>query len=332
MEANPSSTQAFNDANVSPSSGSTEDGTAKAMRMMLAMGYRRGEALGKRMQSKPEDEGEVEEEEEEEDDDETSGPKAGEPDLALPPEDEPDSLDTDEEQAIQRDRAASQAREEDEYLSGGISSSPFAAVLSKTSATEPLRPDQRWLGLNRRAGIGMIPATSPAVSRAIQAKASSSSIPASTASVEADFRSRISREHQDRHDANLLSRARKTLIELDKSANTQYSPLWLDAELYHVLSGHTSSNLDTGTIDERMQKDAAFREAVELLQWVFGSGEEDKVKEAQLFCDLKTKEQLELVLGSLRKQHCYCLFCGCQYSDQDDLAKHCPGEMEDDHD
>ncbi len=333
--------------------GAGEDGTTKAMRMMLAMGYRRGEALGKRKPNssvlETRDE-EVEEEEEEEEEDvkvaEASRVAQGSnaaPRMvpSRPPDDaDSESLDTDEEIAIEEDRRASQSREQDEYLSGGTSATllrPASIPVISSSSTnpaEPLRPDQRWLGLHRRAGIGMIPKTSNDISQAIRTKASTHSSTSSqdTAAAEADFRTRISRQQQQRHDLNLLTRARRTLVQLDQAGSTQYNPLWLDSELYHVLSGHTPSSLDAGTIDEKMHRDPAFKEAVELLQLVFSSEDEEHVNEAKTFVGLEIKAQLELVLGCLRSRHRYCLFCGCQYASEEELQRSCPGLEEDDHD
>nr|CDI51545.1 conserved hypothetical protein [Melanopsichium pennsylvanicum 4] len=321
-----------------------EDGTTKAMRMMLAMGYRRGEALGRRMQDLPNQQQEEEEEEEEEEGEKEEEElakkitfKAGTGAANAPIESDPEPLDTDEEAAALSDLSDSQTREGDEYLTGGVFSVPFSSKLAHPSSanTRPLRPDQRWLGLNRRAGIGMIPRTPSAVASAIRAKASSTLGTLTTAQSEAEvhFRARISREHQERHDSNLLSRARKTLIELDTASGTQYSPLWLDSDLYNILSGHTvAPDMNATTIDERMQKDACFKQAVELLQSAFSAEDKTQVQEADTFCNLEINQQLELVLSSLRHQHQYCLFCGCGYEDQQDLAAHCPGETEGDHD
>ncbi|GAK62032.1 uncharacterized protein PAN0_001c0229 [Moesziomyces antarcticus] len=309
------------------------DGTSKAMKMMLAMGYRRGEALGRRQRGGSQ---EVEEEEEEDDDDQDEGStevKSAAGRTRGPPDDtDAEGLDTDEEDAARRERDDSDAREEDEYLTGGVSSAPFSLQtgpsVTSTGLTEPLRPDQRWLGLHRRAGIGMIPPTKPDVSAAILS-ASSSLRSTDDEALVADFRTRVSRAHQERHELNLLTRARKTLIDLDRTAGIEYSPLWLDAPLYHLLSGH-SADSNPQTIDERMHKDTAFKSAVHLLQHAF-SAQDPQQKEAHKFCNLDTKSQLQLVLDCLRTSHYYCLFCGCSYTDQQDLAQHCPGQSEDDH-
>ncbi|KAJ9476542.1 G-patch domain-containing protein [Pseudozyma hubeiensis] len=332
------------DARVGEASGG-EDGTTKAMRMMLAMGYRRGQALGKRVQGSDGQEEEPEVEEEEEDEVEEDGGEATQhsarPGETGPADDARTSpLDSDEEQEEQKERQVSQERQADEYLTGGTfsASSPLESKsMSKAAASaqlEPLRPDQRWLGLNRRAGIGMIPQTPASISSAIRAKAASSTTSTADQSAkENDFRTRISTAHRQRHVSNLLSRSRQTLIQLDQSSSIQYNPLWLNSEIYHLLSGHTyASSTSFATIDERMQTDPSFREAVELLQSALSSQQQQQQDEAKTFLELDTEQQLELVLGCLRREHRYCLFCGCQYSSAKELEEVCPGETEDDHD
>ena len=55
-------------------------------------------------------------------------------------------------------------------------------------------------------------------------------------------------------------------------------------------------------------------------------------QEARQFCSLEASTRLKLTLEHLRKAHHYCIFCGCQYDDEEDLATNCPGETEEDHD
>ena len=42
-------------------------------------------------------------------------------------------------------------------------------------------------------------------------------------------------------------------------------------------------------------------------------------------------QQLESSLVYLRDTYSYCLFCGCQYEDQEDMMACCPGTNEEDH-
>ncbi|KAL9237801.1 hypothetical protein vseg_012305 [Gypsophila vaccaria] len=44
-----------------------------------------------------------------------------------------------------------------------------------------------------------------------------------------------------------------------------------------------------------------------------------------------TEEDLIEILVKLREEHCYCLFCGCQYESAEALLASCPGVTEDDH-
>lgn len=55
-------------------------------------------------------------------------------------------------------------------------------------------------------------------------------------------------------------------------------------------------------------------------------------QEARQFCALEASTRLKLTLDHLRKAHHYCLFCGCQYEDEEDLTNNCPGETEEEHD
>ncbi|PWZ01386.1 hypothetical protein BCV70DRAFT_186842 [Testicularia cyperi] len=342
-----------------------ENGTAKAMKMMLAMGYKRGQALGRRDQSHgqtaDQEVEEVEEEEEEDDDDNSRKEQAA--NRGSPHDEEEDedaeSLSTDEEAALEQELQQSQAAEEDEYLAGGISTSRFGADFQaesqeRSSHPGPLEPDQRWLGANRRSGLGMVPKTPPAVSKAIREASEAATMARERAEAkqhqkqkqeqeqeqeqkEADFLARVSQAHQDRHTDGLISRSRKTLVSLDRQCGVAYSPLWLDSGLYFYMSGHSSPHLPqsslstTTTLDEKMQKDPATRDAVELLLAAFSS---DRVQmhDALTFCNLPPASQLDLILKTLRTQHNYCLFCGCAYQSAMELAQRCPGQSEDLHD
>ncbi|KAF3442624.1 hypothetical protein FNV43_RR16540 [Rhamnella rubrinervis] len=44
-----------------------------------------------------------------------------------------------------------------------------------------------------------------------------------------------------------------------------------------------------------------------------------------------TEEDLQDILMTLREEHRYCLFCGCQYESMEALLSNCPGTSEDDH-
>lgn len=47
--------------------------------------------------------------------------------------------------------------------------------------------------------------------------------------------------------------------------------------------------------------------------------------------EFSTEKQIEMLLNYLRTKYFYCLWCGVQYKDNDDLNGNCPGIMKDDH-
>ncbi|OAX42895.1 hypothetical protein K503DRAFT_766298 [Rhizopogon vinicolor AM-OR11-026] len=59
---------------------------------------------------------------------------------------------------------------------------------------------------------------------------------------------------------------------------------------------------------------------------------QDIVEEAVYFLRLGPRDRLKLLLDYLREKYSYCFWCGTQYEDASDLAKNCPGPEEDDHD
>ncbi|KAH8113375.1 hypothetical protein DFH11DRAFT_339576 [Phellopilus nigrolimitatus] len=56
------------------------------------------------------------------------------------------------------------------------------------------------------------------------------------------------------------------------------------------------------------------------------------VEEAKAFLQLSARDRLARVLRYLREKHSYCFWCGTQYNDSEDLDSNCPGEDEDAHD
>lgn len=47
--------------------------------------------------------------------------------------------------------------------------------------------------------------------------------------------------------------------------------------------------------------------------------------------DWPVQAKLAMVLDYLRQSYQYCIFCGCQYTDAEDLLANCPGLQENDH-
>ncbi|EJD01038.1 uncharacterized protein FOMMEDRAFT_110541 [Fomitiporia mediterranea MF3/22] len=59
---------------------------------------------------------------------------------------------------------------------------------------------------------------------------------------------------------------------------------------------------------------------------------EETIDQAREFLQQDVRERLKRVLGYLREKYHYCLWCGTQYNDKEDLDGNCPGEDEEAHD
>lgn len=59
---------------------------------------------------------------------------------------------------------------------------------------------------------------------------------------------------------------------------------------------------------------------------------QEVIEEAVYFLRLGPRDRLKLLLDYLRGKYSYCFWCGTQYEDAIDLEQNCPGPEEDDHD
>jgi Domain of unknown function (DUF4187) len=48
--------------------------------------------------------------------------------------------------------------------------------------------------------------------------------------------------------------------------------------------------------------------------------------------DLEPEEMLAILTGYLRTEHLYCVWCGIEFSDAEDMNQNCAGTTRDDHD
>jgi len=63
----------------------------------------------------------------------------------------------------------------------------------------------------------------------------------------------------------------------------------------------------------------------------FGDQEEVAREGEELWPSLTNAEKLSIVTTYLRAEYNYCVHCGHQYADPEELARDCPGETEEDH-
>ncbi|KAH9951771.1 hypothetical protein B0H21DRAFT_818200 [Amylocystis lapponica] len=114
-----------------------------------------------------------------------------------------------------------------------------------------------------------------------------------------------------------------------------------DPSLVAVLQRNRGDNSIEGRLRARMQAEAlrplaaalddddAHPEKPEKAKVPYS---EEDIEEATQFLQLSAKDRLELVLDYLREKYAYCFWCGTQYEDDDDMDQNCPGPDEDAHD
>ncbi|KAI0650018.1 hypothetical protein C8Q79DRAFT_900584 [Trametes meyenii] len=176
------------------------------------------------------------------------------------------------------------------------------------------------------------------------------------------FRDRARQEYQERRAAGRLGPAQRTCATLDEKAGIEFNVLWLNPEHPEAFPDGLLDALDDpalvasiqrqrpdhsleGRLRAKMQADA-LRPLSTALDDVDadtdGEAEkgdlrkapysEEELEEALQFLRLNPQDRLTLVLDYLRRKYAYCFWCGTQYDDQEDMERNCPGTDEDAHD
>lgn len=226
---------------------------------------------------------------------------------------------------------------------------------------DPLDIDERWINPRIRSGIGINPrinTVNKAISKDINSAVKSQENSNPNGKVEEDFRLRSRQVHEQRHLESLLVNARKTCHDLDTLPpfDMAYSPLWINPESLskqkselppHVseLIEYAFAGLNDLISEEGADKELKDEDSVRVSNHTdekekpAGPPSQDDEKNAAIqraldakrFCFLSSKARLQITLSHLRRTHHYCLFCGHQYTSQEEMESQCPGEEEEDH-
>ncbi|KAI0334765.1 hypothetical protein GY45DRAFT_1431268 [Cubamyces sp. BRFM 1775] len=174
------------------------------------------------------------------------------------------------------------------------------------------------------------------------------------------FRDRARAEYEERRAVGRLAPAQRTCATLDEKAGIQFNVLWLNPEhpetfpeglldalddpaLVASIQRQRADHSIEGRLRAKMQADA-LRPLKSSLDDVDAAAEDEKaearsspyseeeLEEALQFLRLNPRDRLTLVLDYLRRKYAYCFWCGTQYDDQEDMEKNCPGADEDAHD
>ncbi|RPD61927.1 hypothetical protein L226DRAFT_560632 [Lentinus tigrinus ALCF2SS1-7] len=174
------------------------------------------------------------------------------------------------------------------------------------------------------------------------------------------FRDRAKQEYEERRANGRLRPAQRTCATLDEKAGIQFNVLWLNPEspetfpeglldalddpaLVASIQRHQTDHSLEGRLRAKMQAEALRplksslddvdaddgTEKAELRQSPYS---EEDLQEAVQFLRLGAQDRLTLVLDYLRRKYAYCFWCGTQYEDAEDMDNNCPGPDEDAHD
>ncbi|GAA5820453.1 hypothetical protein JCM11251_005633 [Rhodosporidiobolus azoricus] len=233
---------------------------------------------------------------------------------------------------------------------GGASPAPAEPVAEKPR-TEPIKFEMRAA----RTGLGV-----PQAKRLRSFPAHLLPLDSSTSPLPdlEGYLSHLKTSVDARRAFGLLRSARRTCEELDRRAGIEDSMMWRDPEeeqreeekvKRRRLFDRVDEDLDSDDErkvagkEERDKRKKARKEKEDELAYEKGlsetvvdvEGEEEPERSAaedeEEWFSMDVQTRLGLTLTYLRTQYNYCLWCGCQYNDAEDLAQNCPGEEEELH-
>ncbi|KAK9895639.1 hypothetical protein P389DRAFT_67124 [Cystobasidium minutum MCA 4210] len=308
-------------------------GGNKALAMMMKMGFKPGEALGKKVED-------------------TSNKGKGRASAQVA---EDSDAEESEESSVLSGLGARKGLED--FISINVDSEdedappPTHAPRSKPNIPghriDPIAIQMR----SGRGGLGVEEAKRRKISEAASKERQTESLD--------DYRSRVRSNHAEKRAEGQLKSVRETCISLDEREGIKYNHLWLDPlEEYHKerekqlgarsrfrikerdgLGGEFDDddnefgddqsrgvrrNGMRDNLDEELELDGDLEDL---------NTEEMEKREAakEQFLRLSATERLKTTLDYLRNRHHYCFWCGTAYANAEQLATECPGEDEDDH-
>lgn len=297
------------DANSKQKEEEIED--SKALKMLKAMGYVPGKALG----------------------------EENRPSLSLFGElQEMKSPDAEQEEGLQAQASTSKPLSTDPPLASGSSSwtspNPSSPLSTSHRLLEPIPlDDRRRHRTTARRGIGAI---QPLVEQKILSEASRQSKSKQDQQLDSillDFRSRQSLEAKKRRILSQLREARNICTRLDQEAGVEWSVLWVDEDSWRLYQGERIDLIreeERGILEEAAKdEDAGSADSIAQEDDQDGADAPSTSRSNRhltlSFLSLSPATRLEITADHLRRQHSYCLGCRTHYSSEDEMERECPG-------
>ena len=135
--------------------------------------------------------------------------------------------------------------------------------------------------------------------------------------VEATFRTTVSRKVSQKALGIDVDKAQRSIQFLDEKASVRRHELWPRDGNAHMATESSECMVDRGLYYSDDGHD--------------GGDNDDDDDDIQQEEEELNADKLVACLEYLRRRYFYCLYCGCAYNDDKDLANSCPGALSDDH-
>lgn len=163
----------------------------------------------------------------------------------------------------------------------------------------------------KKYGIGIIAPNFPS-SKRVAEKVTSLHQQSIFEEAKESFRTNSRDKWRNREQASAVRKAEKVIIDLDGQLDIARHGLWPNLE------GASEDCEDKEDMDDKIK-----------------TSSDESLYDPKRTHDASTivenEQKLVACVEYLRDVHCFCLFCGCQYENEQDLLQNCPGKWEDDH-
>ncbi|KAJ4451942.1 hypothetical protein ANN_03425 [Periplaneta americana] len=139
-----------------------------------------------------------------------------------------------------------------------------------------------------------------------------------------DYRARLAKKAAERHTEGDLRKSQRICEQLDTTAgcNEPVKPWFWPAN--KTKGGDEIDEDEPEDPENEIRQKNCHTEGKE-------EDEEEEEEEEEEEIEFESSEKLEILTLYLRKEYCYCIWCGVQYDDEKDLQKSCPGLTRDEH-
>jgi hypothetical protein len=137
------------------------------------------------------------------------------------------------------------------------------------------------------------------------------------------FRHAMSSKFTLRQSEQKLGNAQRACRQLDESHHVTLNFMWFNS---HDTSSSSALRYTYDPLYDSFAYELEYSPEIEQTKMRY-SHKTQTIQEKMVACE----DQLDEILTYLRHRYFFCLFCGAQFTDANDLKRNCPGILEQDH-